>query len=133
MNGTYFSELTITTFSNPVGSDDAAPSKAQSYISHVATRAIFMIEVDPPIRWIGIVFVGMADVSTCNIAYKFKQVNLPQKVAKEKEVGIFHHGGSSHCLLLPEGLDLKWFAKPRTATQYVTVRSYLAQIREYPC
>ena len=43
INGTYFSEPIITGFTNPDSPDPAAPDQGQECITHLATRAIFLI------------------------------------------------------------------------------------------
>ncbi|KAF2963094.1 hypothetical protein GQX73_g10477 [Xylaria multiplex] len=128
IDGTYFSEPTITGFSSLEGPDPAAPDLSQGYISHVATRAVFIIKTDDPdVGFVGAVYVGMADVSTCEISAKFLK-NLPQEVEKGEEIGMFHHGGSTHCLLFEKGLKLAWVdgALPGTAKRNLPVRSALA-------
>ncbi|KAI0449021.1 Phophatidylserine decarboxylase-domain-containing protein [Xylaria acuta] len=128
IDGTYFSEPTITGFSSPDGPDVAAPDLAQGYICHVATRAIFVIDTkDPVVGLVGAVYVGMADVSTCEIGEKF-QGGLPVAVEKGEEIGMFHHGGSTHCLLFEKKVKLAWVseASPETATRNLPIRSALA-------
>ncbi|KAI1734113.1 Phophatidylserine decarboxylase-domain-containing protein [Xylaria scruposa] len=128
IDGTYFSEPTITGFSSQDGPDPAAPDQAQGYISHVATRAVYIFETDDPsIGFVGAVYVGMSDVSTCEINSKFLN-DLPQPVKKGDEIGMFHFGGSTHCLLFQKGVKLAWVhgANPGTATRNVPVRSALA-------
>ncbi|KAI1488230.1 Phophatidylserine decarboxylase-domain-containing protein [Biscogniauxia mediterranea] len=132
IDGTYFSEPPITGFPDP---DPAAPDKAQGYITHVATRAMFLIEAGDPIGLVACVYVGMADVSTCEILEKFQQDKLPATVEKGEEIGMFHHGGSTHCLLFPKGLELDWikdaYPKPEddgSETKNIPIRSKLASV-----
>ncbi|KAH9995363.1 Phophatidylserine decarboxylase-domain-containing protein [Xylariaceae sp. FL0662B] len=127
VEGTYFSEPTITGFTSPQGPDPAAPDQAQGYITHVATRAIFLIQTGEPIGLVGAIYIGMADVSSCEISSKF-QLDLPKPVDKGEEIGMFHHGGSTHCLLFQKGLKLAWVtaASPSTAKKNVPIRSELA-------
>ncbi|RYP84304.1 hypothetical protein DL769_001219 [Monosporascus sp. CRB-8-3] len=44
VDGIFLSGPTITGFTDPDGPDPAAPDQSQGYITHVATRAIFLIE-----------------------------------------------------------------------------------------
>lgn len=69
----------------------------------------------------------MAEVSSCEIGKKF-QGGLPVAVEKGEEIGMFHHGGSSHCLLFEKGVKLAWVseASPETATRNIPIRSALA-------
>ncbi len=127
IDGTYFSEPTINGFTNPAGPDPAAPDQAQSYITHVATRAILIINTGGPLGFVCAIYVGMADVSTCEINSRFLK-NLPQHVDKGEEVGMFHHGGSTHCLLFQKGVKLTWVtaASPGIAEKNIPIRSELA-------
>ncbi|RSM18124.1 hypothetical protein CDV31_003046 [Fusarium ambrosium] len=126
INGTYFSEPTFDGFANPEGPDQAGPDRAQGYISHVATRAMFFIDTEGPVGVICVLFVGMADVSTCEILEKFR--HFPQKVSKGEELGMFHHGGSTYCLLFPPDVNLAWVtaASPGISEKNIPIRSGLA-------
>jgi phosphatidylserine decarboxylase len=93
--GTYYSEA------ESEGEDPEGPKKSQGYIAHVATRAIILIESDEPsIGLIGLIPVGMGEVSSC--------VTLPgmrpgTRVKKGEEIGYFQFGGSSYCLIFRPG------------------------------
>ncbi|UKZ56526.1 hypothetical protein TrVGV298_010363 [Trichoderma virens] len=78
VDGTYFSEPTITGFTSPEGPDPASPDRAQGYISHIATRAIFFIEAPQPIGLMAAMYIGMADVSSCEILEKFDAKKPPR-------------------------------------------------------
>ncbi|KAM0454934.1 hypothetical protein ACHAPV_008075 [Trichoderma viride] len=128
VDGTYFSEPTITGFSAPDGPDRAAPDLAQGYISHIATRAIFFIQAPEPIGLMAAIYIGMADVSSCDILDKFSGKNLPATVEKGEEIGTFHHGGSTHCLLFRPGVNLAFVtgAIPDNAKKNLPIRGALA-------
>lgn len=88
-DGTYYSETPA------VGYDPAGPNESQGYITEVATRAMIFIEADnPDIGLMCFLPVGMAEVSTCEIT-----VHEGQHVKKGDQLGMFHFGGSTHCLL----------------------------------
>lgn len=96
--GTYYSETPA------VGFDDAAPNDSQGYIAEVATRAIIFIEADNPhIGLMCVMPIGMAEVSTCDIT-----VFEGQKVKKGDQLGMFHFGGSTHCLIFQPWVELLW-------------------------
>lgn len=58
---------------------------------------------DPRIGLMCFMAVGMAEVSTCDItAYVGQHVN------KGDEIGMFHFGGSTHCLIFRPGVELAW-------------------------
>lgn len=94
--GTYYAEALEE------GLDPAGPNESQAYITHLATRAIILMEADDPgIGLMCFLGVGMAEVSTCEIG-----VYDGQRVAKGEEIGMFHYGGSTHCLIFGPGVTL---------------------------
>lgn len=96
IDGTYYSETP------EVGFDPAGPNESQGYITEVATRALIFIEADnPAIGLMCFVAVGMAEVSTCEITVK-----PGQRVKKGHQIGMFHFGGSTHCLMFRRGVGL---------------------------
>jgi phosphatidylserine decarboxylase len=93
--GTYYVESPAEGFRNPSGPDPAADDLSQSFITSVATRALIFIEADnPEIGLMCFMAVGMAEVSTCEITVKPNDV-----VKKGDPLGMFHFGGSTHCLI----------------------------------
>jgi phosphatidylserine decarboxylase len=94
--GTYFSEAPSEGF------DPAGPNDSQGYITAVATRALVFIEANNPnIGLMCVLAVGMSEVSSCQItAYEGQQVR------KGDQIGMFHYGGSTHCLIFRPGVEL---------------------------
>ena len=73
----------------------AGPNNSQGYITEVAARALVFIEADnPAIGLMCFMAVGMAEVSTCEIT-----VAKGAHVRKGDQLGMFHFGGSTHCLM----------------------------------
>jgi phosphatidylserine decarboxylase len=102
VNGTYYLENMYQGFIDPSGADPSAPNNSQPFISAVATRAVIFIEADnPAIGLMAIVPVGMAEVSSCEIT-----VQPGQHVQKGDQLGMFHFGGSTHCLVFRPGVNL---------------------------
>ncbi|WP_205665148.1 phosphatidylserine decarboxylase [Caldimonas tepidiphila] len=98
LDGTYYSETLAEGF------DPAGPNDSQGYITEVATRALVFIEADnPAIGLMCFMAVGMAEVSSCEIT-----VREGQRVAKGGQLGMFHFGGSTHCLLFRPGVRLEF-------------------------
>lgn len=96
--GTYYSETPAE------GYDPAGPNDSQAYITEVATRAMIFIEADnPDIGLMCFMPVGMAEVSTCEIG-----VYEGQRVRKGDPLGMFHFGGSTHCLIFRSGVRLSF-------------------------
>ncbi|OAA38412.1 phosphatidylserine decarboxylase family protein [Beauveria brongniartii RCEF 3172] len=75
---------------------------AMRYLSEMGTRAVIIIEADEPsLGLVAFVAVGMVEISTCEIT-----VEQGQHVKKGDEMGSFHFGGSSYCLLFQDGVEL---------------------------
>lgn len=93
--GTYYSEA------DSEGEAAAEPRNSQSYLAHVATRAVVLIEADHPgVGLLGFVAVGMTDVSSCLLR---PELRPGARVAKGEELGRFQFGGSTYCLLFRPG------------------------------
>jgi len=93
--GTYYAESPEMGFLNPDGPDPSAPNLSQGFITQVAARALVFIQADnPAIGLMCFVAVGMAEVSTCEATVAPGQV-----IKKGQELGMFHFGGSTHCLV----------------------------------
>jgi phosphatidylserine decarboxylase len=121
--GTYYSEP------DSEGTDATEPRNSQSYLAHVAARAVIVIEADNPvIGQVAFVPVGMSEVSSCVID---EHIRPGYHVAKGEELGYFQFGGSTHCLVFrPGAVDtfaLRALPQPRVAhPPLVQVRSLLA-------
>jgi phosphatidylserine decarboxylase len=121
--GTYYSEA------DSEGKDAVEPMNSQSYLAHVAARAIILIDADDPvIGLMAFVPVGMSEVSSCLIDSK---VTPGYHVGKGEELGYFQFGGSTHCLLFRPGaiaeFTLKAIPQPHNpAAPLMPLRSKLA-------
>ena len=101
--GTYYS-ATLS-----VGKDEAHPDKSQGYICHLAARSIIFFEADnPAIGLMCFVAIGMSEVSTCEINADLIPKGKPVHVKKGQEIGMFHFGGSTHCLLFRPGVNIEF-------------------------
>ena len=95
-DGTFYSEA------DSEGADAVEPMNSQSYLAHVAARAIILIEADnPAIGLVAFVPVGMSEVSSCLL---HPDVRPGHHVAKGDELGYFQFGGSTHCLVFGPGV-----------------------------
>jgi phosphatidylserine decarboxylase len=119
--GTYYSETPAEGF------DPAGPNNSQGYITEVAARALIFIEADnPAIGLMCVMPVGMAEVSTCDMT-----VYEGQHVAKGDQLGMFHFGGSTHCLIFRPGVKLTFDMHGQTPgldSSNIPVRSRLATV-----
>jgi phosphatidylserine decarboxylase len=125
VDGTYYSEA------DSQGEGAVEPTNSQSYLAHVATRAIILIEADnPAIGLMAVVQVGMSDVSSCVIR---PDLGPGSHLAKGDELGHFQFGGSTYCLVFRPGViaDFTVAAIPQphnTDPPLVQVRSRLATV-----
>ncbi|KAK5948236.1 hypothetical protein OHC33_010784 [Knufia fluminis] len=125
-DGTYFSEPLFEGLGDPNTKEIDAHgiSTGQGYLSALATRAIIFIEADnPAIGLMAFIGIGMDEVSTCEITVK-----EGQHVKKGEQTGMFHFGGSSHCLLFRNGVKVEGFPQPGRA-ENVPVRSQVAVVK----
>lgn len=77
----------------------------QHYLAAMAARAVVVIEADnPDIGEVAFLAIGMEEVSTCEIL-----VNEGDYVRKGDQIGMFHYGGSSYCLVFQEEVNLTGF------------------------
>ena len=116
---TYYSEA------DSEGADATEPRYSQSYLAHVAARAVILIEADNPVIGLtAFVPVGMSEVSSCIIDPK---IQPGYHVAKGEELGYFQFGGSTHCLIFRPGAiaDFSLRAIPQPHDQ----RSALMRVR----
>ncbi|KAF5390387.1 hypothetical protein D9757_005309 [Collybiopsis confluens] len=99
--GTYFEESPAMGFPHP---DKVAPNRSQGFLTQVAARALIFIECDnPDIGLMCFVAVGMGEVSTNEITVKGWQT-----VKKGDQLGMFHFGGSTHCLIFRPGVKINF-------------------------
>ncbi|HIF9197995.1 TPA: phosphatidylserine decarboxylase family protein [Photobacterium damselae] len=104
LNGSYYLGNRYQGFCNPDGADDSAPNNSQPFLTAVATRAVIFIESDnPKIGLMCFIAVGMAEVSSCDIT-----VLEGQHINKGDELGMFHFGGSTHCLIFRPEVELEF-------------------------
>jgi phosphatidylserine decarboxylase len=121
-DGTYYSE------SHEVGFDPAGPDESQSYITHMATRARIFIEADNPnIGLMCFMAVGMNEVSSCDVT-----VYEGQHVKKGDQLGMFHFGGSTHCLIFRPEVKLEMDLHGRTPgvdSDSIPINSRIATVK----
>jgi phosphatidylserine decarboxylase len=135
--GTYYSEPIMWGFDqdddNHLLPDASADAYSQGYISSVAVRGVAVIQADnDAIGQMAMVMIGMAEVSS--IEFDYPKNNPSRKIQKGEELGRFHFGGSTHCLIFGPNVKLAWDpqAKPMANVQMegkpVKVNSILATV-----
>ncbi len=122
IDGTYYSETPAE------GYDPSGPNESQGYITEVATRCLIFIEADnPDIGLMVFMAVGMAEVSTCQIT-----VYEGQYVKKGDQLGMFHFGGSTHCLIFRPETKLKFHLhgqKPGLDSSNIDLNARIATVK----
>jgi phosphatidylserine decarboxylase len=123
IDGSYYAEA------QSMGFDPAGPNESQSYITNVASRALVLIDADnPDIGLMGVLFVGMAEVSSNEVT-----VYPGQHVNKGEQLGMFHFGGSTHVLLFRPGVKIKFNLhdqKPGLHSHNIKVRAEIATVKK---
>lgn len=121
IDGSYYAEALSEGF------DPAGPNESQGYITQVATRALVFIEADnPDIGLMCVMFVGMAEVSSNEIT-----VYEGQHVNKGDQLGMFHFGGSTHCLIFRPEVKLEFDLHGQTPglhSSNIPVRARIATV-----
>ena len=120
-DGSYYSQLPM----EPCNEEGQCVS--MSFLTEVATRALIFIEVDNPhIGLMCFVGVGMGEVSSCDIT-----VYEGQQVKKGQQLGMFHFGGSTYCLVFSAGVDVKFDLhgqEPGLGAMDIPVNSRIANV-----
>jgi len=97
--------------------DSAAPDAVQLFLTSVGSRAVIFIRANNEhIGLLCFVAVGMAEVSTCEITVK-----KGDRVKKGDELGMFHFGGFTHCLLFQKDKSINFIdviADPKKIKEY---------------
>ncbi|KAL8996950.1 MAG: hypothetical protein Q9169_003656 [Polycauliona sp. 2 TL-2023] len=113
-----------------VGFDKSTPNTSQAYLTHVATRAMIFIDADDAnIGLLCFMPVGITECSSCEVG-----VTEGQRVEKGDEIGMFHYGGSTYCLIFRPESQLRFRAEARDAgadSPLLKVNTMLAQV--YSC
>lgn len=129
VNGSYYLENRHEGFMHHDAgkADSSAPNDSQAFLTAVATRAVIFIEADnPKIGLMCFIAVGMAEVSSCEIT-----VSAGDKLKKGDPLGMFHFGGSTHCLIFRKETKLKFHLhghKPGLNAENIPVRARIANV-----
>ena len=125
VDGSYYSA------SRNIKGDPSTPNTvlSQGYLAQVASRGIIYIKADnPDIGLMCFVSIGMVEVSSNDITVKEED-----KVKKGDQLGMFHFGGSTHCLIFRPGVTIDFDTRGQTPsldTVNIPVKSKIAKV--YP-
>ncbi|KAF7513213.1 hypothetical protein GJ744_010609 [Endocarpon pusillum] len=119
IRGTYYASDPSQGFENldPVtgrpSPDRQAPDASHTLLGSVATRTVVLIRADrTDFGVVGFVAIGMAEVSSC-----VPTVAVGQHVSKGQDIGSFHFGGSSFCLLFQPEVNPHFLPVVKTALE----------------
>ncbi|KAG2136630.1 phosphatidylserine decarboxylase-domain-containing protein [Suillus clintonianus] len=102
-------------------------SRSQGFMTAFSTRALIFIEcVDPRVGLMCFVGIGLGEVSTCEIT-----VDKNEMVKKGDEIGMFHFGGSTHCLIFRPGVDIHFvngLGQPLAKDDKLVINAKLAEV-----
>ncbi|KAG0284184.1 hypothetical protein BGZ97_008279 [Linnemannia gamsii] len=109
VDGTYYSEPLFEGIGDPTNRtqeiDEKSEDPSQGYLTATATRALIFIQAhNPAIGLMVFMGIGMTEVSSCDIT-----VRVGDHVKKGDEIGMFHFGGSTYCLVFRKGVHLSGF------------------------
>lgn len=100
---------------------------SQAYIPEVSSRVLIFLQADnPDIGLLCVMPVGWVEVSTCEVT-----VQTGQRVAKGEYLGMFHFGGSTHCLIFRSGVRLEFDFRgqvPGLESKIIPVSSKIATV-----
>ncbi|TCD67062.1 hypothetical protein EIP91_000624 [Steccherinum ochraceum] len=97
--------------------------RSQDFITQLATRGLIFIEADnPKIGLVCFIAVGMVEVSTCDI-----KVKAGQRVQQGDELGMFHFGGSTSCMMFNKHAKIT-LADSAQPANHVNLNSVIAQV-----
>ena len=121
VDGSYYSQT------HNIQDDPASPNMSQGYLAQVAARGIVYIKADnPDIGLMCFVSIGMSEVSTNEIT-----VEEGKKVKKGDQLGMFHFGGSTHCLIFRPGVNVEFDTRDQTPgldTHNIPVKAKIATV-----
>ena len=121
VDGSYYSQT------HNIQDDPASPNMSQGYLAQVAARGIVYIQADnPDIGLMCFVSIGMSEVSSNEITVKKGDI-----VKKGEQLGMFHFGGSTHCLIFRPEVNIEFDTRGQTPgldTENINVRAKIATV-----
>ena len=130
VQGTYFVQSPALLGEPSMLDDSDLPPflRSLAFITAITTRALIFIESDNPL--IGLmcfIAIGMTEISTCQVT-----VEENTRITKGDQLGMFHFGGSSHCLVFGPKVNIMFFDEYNKPGDHVRVRAAIAGVSERP-
>ena len=115
------------TESHVMGYDSEGDNQSQGYLTETQTRLLYFIQAEnSKIGLMCLIAVGMGDVSSCESFVKDKQ-----PVKKGEQIGTFHIGGSTHCLVFRPGVNVTFDLRgqrPSLNSAKIAINSKIASV-----
>jgi phosphatidylserine decarboxylase len=122
IDGSYFTVPRMVETFCPIETGHLEVERCQAQLSCLSSRAVIVIaSEDPGIGSVAFIGVGLHEVSTTEIS-----VRVGQRIQAGEELGMFHYGGSTHCLIFQPHVSIVDF--PMDAKNNVPVNAALARI-----
>ena len=126
VQGTYFVQSPALLGEPSMLDDSDLPPYLRSlaFITAITTRALIFIQSENPL--IGLmcfIAIGMTEVSTCEVT-----VEENTKITRGDQLGMFHFGGSSHCLVFRPQTNILFFDGYNKPGDNVKVRAAIAGV-----
>lgn len=124
VDGTYFAVPQFVETTRPKDGETLEVERCQIPLTSISSRAIVTIEADnPALGVVAVVAVGLHEVSTVQIT-----VHEGQRVEKGQQIGMFHFGGSSHCLVFQKHVPLTDFPEIGNGGSNMPVNAAIARL-----
>ncbi|KIJ57872.1 hypothetical protein HYDPIDRAFT_141941 [Hydnomerulius pinastri MD-312] len=108
--------------------DPDVVSRSQAFVTAISTRALIFIQSDnPAIGLMCFVGVGLGEISTTKL-----EVRQGDVIKKGDEIGSFHFGGSTHCLIFRPETKLRLTEEPTPAGTARKVGTVLFYVENTP-
>jgi phosphatidylserine decarboxylase len=122
IDGSYFAVPRLKETICPIQTGHLEVERCQAGLSCLSSRAVIVIASDDPeIGSVAFIGVGLHEVSTTEIS-----VRVGQRIRAGEELGMFHYGGSTHCLIFQPHVHVGGF--PMDAEGNVPINGALARI-----
>jgi len=94
------------------------------FVTAITARTLIFIESDNPnVGLMCFIALGMTEISSCEVT-----VQRDQRVTRGDQLGMFHFGGSSHCLVFRPQTVLEFFDKFDDEGAHIEVRAAIAGV-----
>jgi phosphatidylserine decarboxylase len=125
IDGTYFAVPQFVETTRPMEGETLEVERCQIPLTSISSRAVIVVEADNhAFGLVAVIAVGLHEVSTVEVT-----VEEGQHVQKGQQIGMFHFGGSSHCLVFQDHVPLVDFPDVGNVEINLPVNSAIARLK----